>query len=342
MTWFVKLGGVATITIVVGIFMFIVWQIFPLFRGARVAAGKTVQAPAGDYRAMGVDEWSEYPFLLSADGSLTFLDLVGARPPEVVACPFGATSEWTAFDYQPLTQQLALGTRDGRFGLFDVQYRPDFATGRRVVRQEISATPLYDVAPKRGPIDKLAVAGGDDKLVLAIQSAGGRRIVWVALLHKSGGLLGGGALVVSSTNDLSPQLASIPEDVAVSQSLEHLVVATREGEVYYFFREGDGIRLRQRFRPFHDRPAQALSRMAFLFGGVSLALTNTDGECRVWSLYRPEGATVRLFGQTKQFPALPGQASLFVPSLRNKAFLLGTDTHVSLCFSTTESVRWQQ
>jgi phosphate transport system permease protein len=82
--------------------------------------------------------------------------------------------------------------------------------------------------------------------------------------------------------------------------------------------------------------------MDFLFGGVSLVFGSPNGANRIFSLYVPTGGTERLFGQTKELPALPGATRFYGMSLRNKAFLAGTDSVVSLRFGTTATVRWQQ
>ena len=85
-----------------------------------------------------------------------------------------------------------------------------------------------------------------------------------------------------------------------------MVVSTQEGEVYYFYRVGNDLRLRQRFMPFQDLANPAITSMDFLFGSVSLVFSSASGANRVFSLYVPEGGTERLFGHTKTFPALPG------------------------------------
>src|SRR4051812_8355344 len=77
MTWAIRLGGASVIVAVLGIFAFIVWQIVPLFQGARVAAAETLQAPAGEALAIGIDEWGERPFVAYRDGTIAFLGASG-------------------------------------------------------------------------------------------------------------------------------------------------------------------------------------------------------------------------------------------------------------------------
>src|SRR5688572_14905838 len=100
MTGFIKIGGVLVITAVAGIFLFILVQILPLFRGAEVKELKTIAVPLGAEQsaqpvALGVDEWSELPVIVDAAGGLTFIDTVHGRPPERVVPEFSEQREIT-------------------------------------------------------------------------------------------------------------------------------------------------------------------------------------------------------------------------------------------------------
>src|SRR5687768_5177804 len=75
MTQFIKLGGAMVIVAVFGIFIFILSQILPLFKGATVKEVATYKLPEGKYIALGADEWSELPFLAQTDGKIEFISL---------------------------------------------------------------------------------------------------------------------------------------------------------------------------------------------------------------------------------------------------------------------------
>ncbi|MCI0443160.1 hypothetical protein L0152_08080, partial [bacterium] len=76
MTQFIKIGGISIVAAVLGIFVFIFWQVFPLFQAAKVQREKTVELPKGNYRTVGIDEWGELPVVVDAKGTLFFYDLV--------------------------------------------------------------------------------------------------------------------------------------------------------------------------------------------------------------------------------------------------------------------------
>ena len=76
MTYLITVGGLGVIIAVLGIFVFILFQILPLFQGARVAALGQQSLPPETYAVLGADEWTEYPFIVSQNGQMTFLDTV--------------------------------------------------------------------------------------------------------------------------------------------------------------------------------------------------------------------------------------------------------------------------
>jgi ABC-type uncharacterized transport system permease subunit len=81
--------------------------------------------------------------------------------------------------------------------------------------------------------------------------------------------------------------------------------------------------------------------MEFLLGDVTLVLSSETGENRLFSLYVRPGENERLFGQTKEFDALPDAATFYAVGQRNKAFLIGEGDTASLRYGTTEKIRWE-
>ncbi|MFN3407762.1 MAG: ABC transporter permease subunit [Limisphaerales bacterium] len=343
MNHFIKVGGIGIITVVFGIFFFILWQVLPLFGGARVSEYKTVPLPPGDYRVLGLDEYAELPFLLDTQGRFTFLDLTGGDgSPRVVPPPFAQPKTFTAFRYNPERRELACGTADGQFALATVDYQTSFKTGRRTMQAEVSAGPLLPVGQPGHPIRAVAYGdAGDYKLAAAIQEVEGRTELRAATLVQERTLFGAGEITVKDTINLSSNVTGKLEFLLVNRQADGIVAATREGEVFYFYRQGDTLTLRQQFKPFADRPDPGIAKMEFLLGDVTLVFSGVNGENRLFSLYVTPGRNERLFGQTKEFPSLPGPANYYAAGQRNKAFLIGHQYTASLRYSTTEKVRWE-
>ncbi len=343
MTQFIKVGGLSVVTAVFGIFVFILVQILPLFRDAEVRELRAVQLPAGDYAAVGVDEWGELPFVISTDGSVFFVDLKGNAVVQKVDPGFAEPKTISAFHYDPARQQVIFGTSDGFFSIAEIGYGTNFDGKNRVVVQRFKAGPFFPVGQQGFPVRQIHFADSDqNKLVAVLQDVEGKTSVYAQTLEQTQSLMGTGEIALGKSYDLTAQVASEPVRLSVNMAANDIVVATRTGEVYYFSIAGAELKLVQKFQPFEDLQDRAISAMDYVFGGVSLVLTAMDGTNRVYSLYTEEGGDIRKFGKTKEFTPLSGAATFFAPSVRNKAFLTGSGSFASLRFSTTEDVRWEE
>lgn len=344
MNWFIKIGGVLVITSVVGICLFILWQIVPLFQHAKVKELKSVAAGLKDAAVLGVDEWSELPFISDSKGTLTFVDTVGDRPVQTIKPDFAEPREISAVSYRQLGQQLVVGTKDGRFAVVPINYSmapgPD---GKNQVEPNPKPEPFYEVAPEGSPITQVAYGdSGDQKLAAAICEVNGQKEVYLATLAQKKSLLGRGKIEVGDRINLTEKLAGKPERVLVNSSANGVLVANDQGEVFYFYIDGSDATLRQRFKPFEKGKDYHVAGMSFILGDVSVVFTSLGGDNVVFSLFVPKGGEQRLWGQTKTFPNLGGAPEAFASSSRNKAFLVTHGRMASLRYSTTEEIRWQE
>jgi phosphate transport system permease protein len=343
MTYFITIGGIAVVVAVLGIFVFILSQILPLFRGAHVKPRTSVQLPPQSYAVLGVDEWTELPFLVAPDGTLSFVDLAGKRGVQIAAPGFESAKTFSAYHYDQAHQEVLFATTDGTFAIVKIEYKVTFDGALRTVMAQPKAGPFLPLGQAGFPIKRIAYGdAGSQKLVAAIQDVDGALEVHAASLSQQRTLLGAGKTTIDRTYNLSALIQGHPQVVVVNAQADGVVVSTQEGEVYYFYHVGNNLQLRQRFVPFQDLADLTITSMDFLFGSVSLVFSSASGANRVFSLYVPEGGTERLFGHTKTFPALPGAPNFYAMSLRNKAFLTGTGAVASLRYGTTEAIRWQQ
>ena len=341
MTQFIKIGGLAVICAVFLIFIFILGQVIPLFKGAVVEQFQSEQLPAGDYRAMGVDEWGELPFVINQNGEVFFVDLSGKKGIQKADPGFPEAKQISSFHYDQQRQSILFATQDGFFSIAPIHYSTDFVGNDRTVSQSLKAGPFFEFGRQGHPIVEIDFSdAGNHKLAAGIQDVDGKKEVHVETLVQERTLLGSGEVGVGNDYDLTSQIKGEPKIVAVNMAADEVVVATKDGDVFYFV-IGDQANLRQSFKPFGDLQNPGVASMDYLLGGVSLVLTSESGMNRVFSLYEKRPGEQRTFGQTKQFDSLPGPTSFFASSMRNKAFLTGTNDFVSLRYSTTESIRWE-
>lgn len=348
MNHFIKVGGLAVIAAVFGIFFFILLQIFPLFRGASVTPERSV--PVGDLEvlAMGSDEWGELPFLVTADGTVHFVDTSdegeeGHRGSFTLPAGLPEDAEVATVRYHPGSGNLLLGTTDGRFATVKVDYRATFPeSGVRLVEADLTPGPVFPIGEPGHPIEQLAYGdSGTRKLAAAVQRIDERAALHVASLSQKRTLMGLGELRVEESRDLTAHLSGDPTQVLIGSEADSLLVATAEGEVNYLFYDRPDFSLRQAFRPFEDLPDPSIGRMDFVLGDVSVVFTSPSGEMRVFSLFPHPETGQRVWGQTKEFPDVPRGAGYFSAGKRNKAFLVGNGSFASLRYATTEDIRWE-
>lgn len=342
MTHFIKVGGVGIIAAVFGIFVFIFSQTFPLFKGAEVHENAVHALEPRDYAVIGVDEWGELPFAAEKNGTLHFFDLAKAQTLKVFDPSAESGKTVTAFRYNFNQQEMIYGTSDGHFFVLPVRYSPEYEDGRRRVTVELEAGVPLAIGENRDPVTQIAFAhSGDVQLVAALQEGSqGIRLTAVTLTQETT-MMGAGELSVDQVYDLTGMIRGEPEKILVNMQAYGILVSTRDGRVYYLTLKGGEFSVRQEWQPFRGRENPAIASMNYLLGDVSLVLTHADGTNVVYSLFIPPGEAERQFAETKRFRALPGGADLYNASLRNKAFLIGSGSFVSLRYATTETTRWE-
>ena len=91
MNSFIKVGGFGVIAAIFCIFLFILWQIIPLFLGQEQLAGK-IDFGRNDFLIFGIDEWGELPFVAGTNGVFYFADLQREAAVDVTNMPLAPTT----------------------------------------------------------------------------------------------------------------------------------------------------------------------------------------------------------------------------------------------------------
>ena len=341
MTVFIKFGGALVITSVLGIFVFIFLQIWPLFAPAKVTPLKSIQLPDTKYALLGMDEWGAKPYLVEPDGSLFVVDYETGEMRDQ-SLDLGITGRVTAASLNKREQKIILGTSDGQFVLVSPNHTSREVQGRQVVEVDPKAEAQAPIGDPGLPITDIAYGdSGTSKLIVALQSDGETNKVSASLFKRKRSLMGKSKEELAGTHDLSPLIPGRPEKILVPVTGDSVVVLTESGKLCYLVLAGNKFELRQIFTPFGDLEDQHINAANFVFGDVSIAFANDSGANRVFSLFYPKGGKERLYGLTHEFPTLGASPVFLVSTLRNKAFLVGGGKELSLRYSTTESIRWQ-
>lgn len=344
MNQFIKFGGLSVIVAVFGIFLFILLQIIPLFRSAKISELKTIQLEPASYVQLGIDEWSELPFALQSDGDLQFIDVVGDRGVITKRLPLVAEHGIGGVHYNQLAQRLTVGTGDGQFAIINITYKPTFpAGGSRIIDADLKTEKLLPIGRPGVAIDEIAYAdAGGRKLAVATQTVDGRKELHAVTLVQRRTLMGAGQTNIDKTYDLTDRINGRIRSFLVAAQADSVLITTETGEVIYLFLDGGDFYVRQTIKPFADLPDPRVGLLRYVFGDVTFVAVSLTGETKGYSLYLDKAAGSRQFGETKSFDSQPGAVDVFASSVRNKAFVLAGGEHARLIFSTTEAVRWSK
>lgn len=319
-------GGIAVIAVVFGMLLFILLEVAPLFRGARLEALGDVRAPVGATLWLdgqgGSVGWHDAEAAVlrvrGSDGRGQALPLPGElRPRHLTRNPDGSGFVALLDDGSLALLTPRLPTAAGVSGRIEVERLPAVPGAPAALRQ-------------------LAYAGFGERRLVALLGEGpqGRRLHGLVLRERRS-LMGGGAPLTEASEDLTDRLdGAVPEQVVVLA--EGMAVRTADGRVLFLHFSAQGWQLRQVWRPFADTD---LAGIEFLAGGVSLICHDHDGRVRLYSLFVPEGGRHREFGLTRELQPLAGPLQACVASPTGRSFVVAGGGELALCQATTASVR---
>ena len=300
---FISLGGIGIIAAVLGIFVFVLAEAWPLFSTPVLKAEKAHQA-AGAF-AIGLDPYYQTAYAVGPQG----VDLLRLGDGQVIRRERPAElagREVTAAQRAP-NDVLALGTDDGHLLVAQVRFRLDYSSGQRQVVPQFAAERLVAVDPAGEPLVQVAFREGDDgRSAAAAIAASGRLVVMIA--EQQQGLLGPGerkAMHYELTADLDGKATQVLLDGRIRQVL----VGTDQGQVCEW-----------RLGPVEQAPAfagcmavseAAVSALAYALGEISLVVGDAAGRVSTW--FKVEEAGQRSY---RKIHALASHAAAVTPHCR--------------------------
>jgi phosphate transport system permease protein len=304
----IRIGGVGVVVAVLGMLGFLIYQVFPLFVGAKVSPTSSLAVPA-EAVAFGEDEYGEFPYVVRRDGRILFQRAKdGTKLLEWT--PVLGERRVTAVRSYPRTGLVFLGLSDGTVQEVRVVYRSTFDdAGKRTVEPVV--TPLEPVAIGRAGlpcVDVWDAKGPQSRLLLVRQDDGGKPLLTAVRLTERKGLGGKGKVTVSAPFVVAADAASV-DQVLLPSTAESLLVIGRSGEVRAYADDGAAFTFLQSFTPFKGAADPAVSAAGLIFGNVSVVLVDRAGAQQVWSMYpqlQPDGKSLRRWGKIHDGEPLAG------------------------------------
>lgn len=336
MGWLVRLGGFAVILAVLGILFFVSIEILPLFQNARVLESGEVVIP-DDSATVGVDEWGEMPFCYDGGETLSFVNFEDGRISRI-PLPGVDGRQVTAYHHDEMANRISVALTNGAIHPFQIRYERDFSSsGIGSVVPHIEPEPSIGTTLPSGAIRLFQYGGSETERLLAA-SPGGNSLV-VLKMRKKRSLIGGESMITLWEQEVSGSMTAAIRQILVAPDGSTVLVIGQDGGIRYYLADDSGVTLRQVFHPFDGSPPEQAD---FLFGGDSAIFTGPEGRQVQWSLYRTSDDVERSFGPLREFEPLHGQGAFFSSNQRNRTFLTGAGSDVSLRYSTTNQERWSE
>ena len=313
----ITMGGIAVILSIIGIFVFLVKEVTPLFfpsQGSQI--GKVTGAPPPEAlpqsSLVGMDEHQEliYQFIGGSDRQIRFFNAQSGTP-IAYDLPSGlAKTHITSIARAVGTgDRFAFGTDDGRLIPVTLEFTAGFEAVRQIVPTVTLGSPVQ-LTPATEHILRLAYQPTERGTLTAALTD--RGTLWYSTSpfdHPPVALTGHGTEPVTA--------------LIFDSRGETLVVGTAGGNLYsYDVREGGQPSLTE---TLSVAPSGAsVTALSYLIGDRSLVIGNSAGGVSVWMPVRQdqESSSTR-FRPIHHFDTHPASVTGISPSLRDKGFITG-------------------
>ena len=336
--WVITAGGIGVILSVLGIFLFVLMESYPLFFKPSVSRAHTFDfSHRQPVLCTGVDPYQAVIFVVHEAG-IDFLDMTTKSVTKSVSVPELQGRRIRAA-YRALDNtHVGLGLDDGTMLSCRVKFTVDYdAEGKRIVTPSFSVESSMDLTDKALVHIVFRHDGGSRSTALGIADSG--QLV-LGISEKQRGLLGDGKIIVR-TYDLTADIKGRARVGAVAKSGRYVLVGTDRGDVFRWEvgRASSKPRLLDHF-PVSD---QAVTALDFVLGDVSLLVGDVGGQVSAWMPVRTrEGDNKRTFKKIHTLRSHPAAVTALASSARDKQFLSGDVSGVvALHHMTSEQTFFQ-
>jgi phosphate transport system permease protein len=332
----IRVGGLAVILGVAGIFAFLVFEIAPVLRPARVTLAESAALAGAAPQALLLDEYRTHDAALGADGTVRVVRLSdGATIREQPLAP-----AFTAVSVDPEHAMLAGISADGVMQVVPVTFKISFDGQTRVVAPELGDVVRIELLPAPEPEDASPAIAGP----LALRLDVGATTVAVAL-EGSGVAL---ALRRTETNAFTGESAETVEyrTLATPARVTALAIDARQRDLFAGTADGQVLRfdLRGGDAPpeLFSAGSAGVSALTLLIGGRTLVVGQQDGSLSSWfAVPQPDGGD-RRFTRIRDWERYPGPIAQLAPSQRDRTFLAASaDGTLGLQHSTSGRTLWR-
>ncbi len=320
----VWVGGISTIISILGIFVYLLIEVLPLFTAPSegpqhsFALSGTQQA-VQQIEDIGVDEQQEIVYVIHP-GQVDFFSLPSGLPIPMeglrtsVNGPLTAVARSKGFGHE-----FALGYEDGRITPIEILFDPKFENGKRTI---IPSLRVGDSLKKAGPphssVRHLAYQVMESGIVMASINQAGE--LWLTKVEEGEGLMMEDEPVTTQTL-LIPKLTESVTSMLLDNRGETLLVATLDGQLFHWnIQEIDEPKIIHHHQI--TGPGDGITALTYLIGDRTLIIGTKTGTVSAWMPMRDEQRSGTFqFVKVRTFSSHQAAVTLISPSRRDKGFL---------------------
>ncbi len=318
-------GGIAIILSIVAILFVIAAETLPLWKSPVAQSEPAIlldlAAREGGGRALvvGVEEYQEIAYVVTAAGSIDFLSLADHQPLQHYEIKALTGQRPTAAYRDGIHHTIAVGTAGGVVVPLKINFSVKFQDGKRTITPEVKEGQPLQVDPQGRPITALVYAEEEGKTTAAAL-IGPHTLLFFAQKEKTS-LLGSSG-VEEYRSDLSAALKADVTALALDRFQSNLLAGTSAGEVYHWqIDEPDSPALVDTFT-LGQATGAGISALGWILGDRSIVVGDTVGGVSVWFQVRdPQNLQAAPYRQIHVLRSHSAPVTAIAPSPRDKGFL---------------------
>ncbi|MEL0166684.1 MAG: ABC transporter permease subunit [Pseudomonadaceae bacterium] len=320
--WYVAVGGLGVIVAVLLIFLYLLFEVLPLFGGAEIEERERYSASwvqANDPPLMlAMEEQGEVAIRVAQSGQVSFFNTHDGKPVLQQQLPIPAGAEVTSFSVEtPNSRRFVVGLSNGQVLIAQHNYKVTYPNDVRLITPSLvfpyGQDPITLDAEGRS-LDQVAMSGDSSGLTLA--GSIGRELVAISVSVRRN-------MMTGEETRSETQLALNPSEGVVKQLLidplrqwMYVVNGEQHIDVLALRQKGE---LNGRYKVV-EGTGKSVTSVNLMLGGISLIVGDSSGDLKQWFMVRGNGHP--LLTEVRDFDQQQGESiALIQPEERRKVFL---------------------
>ncbi|WP_194757127.1 ABC transporter permease subunit [Aliidiomarina indica] len=322
--WGITAAGFGVVLSLATIFIYLFYEVMPIFKGASVTQEQTFQLPGESSLHLTIERYQELGLNFDASGQVTFFELDSGTvrfQDQVMGNP-GATIS-TFAKGEDIGGLVGFAYDDGSVNLARPEYQVTFPDDERLITPLLArpyGSEPIQLDPEGHAITHLSVQestrGARSAMLVGYTDDG--RYVTARLTTREN--LFTGEVETQVTRGVLPALPVAPRGILVDKEMRSVFVADAAGYLHYI-----DIRNPRQAELMHSIRAadgEYITAMDFLVGSVSIIVGTDKGTLSQWFLVRDDENT-RVLVRIRDFKSHPAAITHIAPEHTRKGFIVG-------------------